>query len=65
MIPSPVVHRAAVPLHHRRAVVGELGHDLAEPLRPDSRGDVHRMHNIGEQHRHLLVLGAGICFVDW
>jgi len=25
--------------------------------RTDRGGDVHRMNNIGEQHRHLLVLG--------
>jgi len=35
------VHRAAVALHHRCALVGEVGHDLAQPLCTDSRCDGH------------------------
>jgi hypothetical protein len=56
-VARPLCDRAAVPLHHRRTAVGELGHDLAQPLRPDGRGDVHRVDHVGEQHRDLLVLG--------
>ena len=55
--------RAAVPLNHHCRTVDQIGHDLAQPLRPDGRCDVHRMHHIGEQHRDLLVLrrSAGLC----
>ena len=55
--------RAAVPLHHHRRTVDQFGHDLAQPLRTDRRRDVHRMHHVGEQHRHLLVLrrSGGLC----
>ena len=61
-VAGELVHRAAVALHHRRGTVDQLGHDLAQPLRTDRRRDVHRMHHIGEQHRHLLVLrrSAGV-----
>ena len=48
--------RAAVPLNHHCRTVDQIGHDLAQPLRTDLRRDVHRMHHVGEQHRHLLVL---------
>ena len=62
-VAGELVHRAAVPLHHHRRTVDQLGHDLAQPLRTDRRRDVHRMHHIGEQHRHLLVLrrSSGLC----
>ncbi len=62
-VAGELVHRAAVALHHRRAAVGQVGHDLAQPLRTHRRRDVHRMHHIGEQHRHLLVLrrSADLC----
>src|SRR5208283_3790439 len=52
-------------LYHSRTPVGEVGHDLAQPLRPDGRRNVHRMNHIGEQHRDLLVLRrlGGRC--DW
>ena len=55
--------RAAVPLNHHCRTVDQIGHDLAQPLRTDRRRDVHRMHHIGEQHRHLLVLrrSADLC----
>jgi class 3 adenylate cyclase len=55
-VSGELVHRASVPLHHRRAAGGEVGHDLAQPLRTHCCRDVHRTNNIGEQHRHLLVL---------
>jgi hypothetical protein len=50
------VDRAAVPLHDRSGAVEHLGHDLAQPLCAHRRRDVHGMHDIGEQHSHLLVL---------
>ena len=55
--------RAAVPLNHHCRTVDQIGHDLAQPLRTDRRRDVHRMHHVGEQHRHLLVLrrSSGVC----
>ncbi len=57
--------RAAVPLDHPCRTVDQIGHDLAQPLRTHGRRDVHRMNNIGEQHRDLLVLrrSGGRC--DW
>ena len=65
MMPSPVnwLGRTAVAPHRSRRPVEEFGHDLAQPLRPHRRRDVHRMNNIGEQHRHLLVLrrSADLC----
>ena len=48
--------RAAVTLHHCRRAAHQLSHDLAQPLGTDRRRDVHRMNDVGEQHRHLLVL---------
>ena len=62
-VTGELAHRAAVALHHRRRTVDQIGHDLAQPLRTDCRRDVHRMHNIGEQHRDLLVLrrSGGVC----
>ena len=56
-VARPLCDRAAVPLDNRRAAVGEAGHDLAQPLRAHCRGNLHRVHHVGEQHRHLLVLG--------
>ena len=56
-VAGELVHRAAVALHHRGRTVDQLGHDLAQPLRTDRRGDVHRVHHVGEQDRDLLVLG--------
>ena len=55
--------RAAVPLHHHRRTIDQFGHDLAQPLRTDRCRNVHRMNNIGEQHRYLLVLrrSSGVC----
>ncbi len=59
------VDGAAVALHHCRAAVYQLGHDLAQPLRTDRRGDVHRVDHVGEGNSDLLVLRPDICFVDW
>jgi hypothetical protein len=43
-MPSPVelLTVPVVMVHHRRSMVDQLSHDLAQPLRPDGRGDVHR-----------------------
>ena len=65
MMPSPV-NLSTVPPYRcttAAAAVDQLGHDLAQPLCTDGRRDVHRMNNIGEQHRHLLVLrrSSGLC----
>jgi hypothetical protein len=57
MSPSDVAHAL------ERIGTGRPGRD--RPLRPDGRGDVHRMNHIGEQHRHLLVLGASVAVLDW
>jgi hypothetical protein len=64
-VAGELCERAAVTVHHLRTVVGEFGHDLAQPLRAYRRGDVHRMNNIGEQHRHLLVLRRCGGWRDW
>ena len=55
-VAGELVDRAAVTLHHLGAAVNQFGHDFAQPLRTHRRGDVHGMHHVGEQHRHLLVL---------
>ena len=55
----------AVTLHHLYSAVGEFGHDFPEPLRPDGRGDVHRVDHISEENRDLLVLGVRVACFDW
>ena len=55
-VAGELVDRARVPLHHGGCVLHQLRHDLAQSLGAHRRGDVHRMHHVGEQHRHLLVL---------
>jgi hypothetical protein len=40
--------RALIALHHHRRAVDQRGHDLAQPLRTNQRGDVHRVDHIGE-----------------
>ena len=64
-ITGELVHRAAVPVHHRRSAVDQLGHDFAQPLGPYSRRDIHRVHHVGEQHGHLLVLRPDTGVFDW
>jgi hypothetical protein len=51
-----LVDGAAEALHNYGAAVREIGHDFAQSLRPHRRGDVHRMHDIGEQDGDLFVL---------
>jgi len=57
-VAGELVHRAAIALHDCGTVVGDISHDLPRPLRTDGCGNVHRMHHIGEQHCHLLVLSG-------
>ena len=56
-VAGELVHRAAESLYHRRRALDEFAHDLAQSLGTHRGGDIHRMHDVGEQHRHLLVLG--------
>ena len=55
-VAGELVDGPAVSPHHDRTAVDQLGHDLAQPLGTKRRCDVHRMHHVGEQNRHLLVL---------
>jgi hypothetical protein len=64
-VAGELCYHCSITLHHLCSVVGELGHDLAQPLRTHRRGDVHRVDHIGEENRDLLVLGVGLGFVDW
>jgi len=50
------VHRAAVPVHHRRSATNQARHYLPQPLGTYRRGDVHRTHQVGEQHGDLFEL---------
>jgi hypothetical protein len=63
-MPSPE-NLSRRPLHHRRAAAGEVGHDLAQPLGTDGRGDVHGVDHIGEENRDLLVLRPDTRVFDW
>ncbi len=56
-VASELVQRAAVAFHHGSGLIDQLRHDLAQALRTGRRGDVHGMHDVGEQNRDLLVLG--------
>jgi hypothetical protein len=49
------VQGAAVPRDDLGRAVDQLRHDLAQPLRTDGRRDVHRVHDVGEKDRDLLV----------
>jgi hypothetical protein len=55
-VAGELVHGPAVALHHRTRMLDQLGHDLPQPLGAHRRRDLHRMHNVGEQDRHLLEL---------
>jgi hypothetical protein len=55
-VAGETVHRAAITLHRRRGAGDQCGHDLAPPLHTHRRGDIHGTHDVGEQHRDLLVL---------
>ncbi len=57
-VPGELVDRSAIALYDRRRPLEQLGHDLAQPFRTDCGGDVHGVHDVGEQHRHLLVLSG-------
>src|ERR1700752_5119614 len=59
-VAGDLIDRAAISLDDLRGTIDQVGHDLAESLGSESRRDVHRMDHIGEQHRHLLVLGVTV-----
>jgi hypothetical protein len=59
-VTGELVDRPAEALYHRSRPVDQRGHDLAQALRAHRRRDVHGVHNIGEQHRHLLELGGPV-----
>ena len=61
---SPAWVMWSVTLPHRRAGVRQVGHDLPQPPRPGSHGDVHRMHNIGKRHGDLRILGRSSRLVE-
>ena len=63
-ITGELVDGPAIAFHHHRRTIHQPGHDLAQPLRTDSRRDVHGMHHIGEEDRDLLVLSGGIAVSD-
>ena len=63
-VAGELVHRSAVALHDHTRALDQFCHDLAQPLGTHRRGDVHRMHDIGEQHGHLLVLRRGLRRAD-
>ena len=63
-VAGELVHRPAVAFHHSGGPIHQLRHDLAQPLRTHRRGDVHRVHHVGEQNRDLLVLRPGIAVLD-
>jgi hypothetical protein len=54
-VTGELVHRAAVTLHDNCRAIDQLRHDLAQSLRANGDSKVHRVNDIGEQHRHLLV----------
>ena len=55
-VTGELINRAAVSFHHGGTRIQELGHQLAQTFGAHRSGDVHRTDNVGEQHRHLLVL---------
>src|ERR1700751_1579969 len=56
-VTGELIHRAAVTHHDRCRDIDQLGHDLAQPLRPYRSGDIHRVDHVGEQHGDLFVFG--------
>jgi hypothetical protein len=59
-VTGELVHRPAIPLHHGRTTVKQLGHNVVQPLGAHSGGDIHGSHHIDEQHRDLFVLGGSM-----
>ena len=52
-VAGELVHRAAITLHYRRSAVDQVGHDLAQSLRPDGRGDVPTWLNVAFRRASL------------
>jgi hypothetical protein len=63
-VAGELTQRAAVALHHCSRTIQQVGHQFAQPLRALRRSDVHGTDCVGEQHRHLLVLGGGVPRLD-
>ena len=59
-IAGELVHRTAVALDHSSAPVEEIPHDLAQSLGIQDGGQIHRPHDVGEEDRHLFVLGRRV-----
>jgi hypothetical protein len=59
-VAGELIHRAAIASDRHRRPVEQIGHDLAQPLGTHLGGNIHRMNNIGENHRHLLELGPPV-----
>ena len=57
MMPSPVNLSTVPPYRFTTpSAIDKFGHDLPEAFRTHGRRDVHGVHDVGKQHRHLLVL---------
>ena len=52
-VAGELIQGAAVPFHLSGGPIDQPGHDLAQPLCTHRRSDVHGVHYVGEQHRHL------------
>ena len=63
-VAGELVKGSLIALHHRRSAVEQLVHDLLESLRVQRRRKLHRADDVGEQHRHLLVLACCRCRRD-
>ncbi len=56
-VAGELVDGAAVPLHHSGGPVEHGGHDVAQSFGVEAGRQIHRAHDVGEQHRHVFVLG--------
>src|SRR5882757_8580085 len=57
-VTGELVNSSAITSHNRGRAFDQLGHYFAKALGAQRSSDVHRPHNVGEQHGHLLVLGG-------
>ena len=55
-VAGELVDGSAITLHDVGASIEQLRHEFAQTFGADRSGDAHRMHDVGEQHRHLFVL---------
>ena len=56
-VAGELVDGTAETLHDFGRAIEQFGHDLAQPLGPQRRRQIHRMHHVRKQHGDLLVLG--------